>query len=94
MAGIKAKSHYSGHVAAYNPASEHAFDEQYHTFNAHGYALNPNTGHDARQTDAHGPGQVRVRVMVRVRARVRVMAELKTDEFQRELKKMLVKVKG
>ena len=54
MAGIKAKSHYSGHVAAYNPASEHAFDEQYHTFNAHGYALNPNTGHDARQTDAHG----------------------------------------
>ena len=43
MAGIKAKSHYSGHVAAYNPASEHAFDEQYHTFNAHGYALDPNT---------------------------------------------------
>ena len=67
MAGIKAKSHYSGHVATYNPASEHAFDEQYHTFNAHGYALNPNTGHDARQTDAHGPGQVGVRVRVRVR---------------------------
>ena len=65
MAGIKAKSHYSGHVAAYNPASEHAFDEQYHTFNAHGYALNPNTGHDARQTDAHGD-------LTRVRGRGRV----------------------
>ena len=57
MAGIKAKNHYTGHVASYNPSSQFAFDEQYHTFNAHGYALNPNTGHDARQSDAQGPGQ-------------------------------------
>ena len=57
MAGIKAKNHYSGHVASYTPSSEFAFEEQYHTFNAHGYALNPNTGHDARQSDAQGPGQ-------------------------------------
>ena len=34
MAGIKAKNNYSGHVAAYHPVSEFAFEEQYHTFNA------------------------------------------------------------
>merc|ERR1719217_990255 len=55
MAGIKAKNHYSGHVAQYHPASEFAFDEQYHTFNAHGFALNPSTGSNAMQDDAHGP---------------------------------------
>eukprot|EP00964_Phaeocystis_antarctica_P139175 scaffold103897_cov39-Phaeocystis_antarctica.AAC.1 len=52
-----AKNNYTGHVASYEPASEFAFEEQYHTFNAHGYAMNPNTGSDARQSDAQGPGQ-------------------------------------
>ena len=55
MAGVKAKNHYSGHVAQYHPASEFAFDEQYHTFNAHGFALNPSTGSNAMQDDQHGP---------------------------------------
>lgn len=57
MAGVKAKNHYSGHVETYHPVSEFAFDEQYHTFNAHGFALNPSTGSDAQQTHASGPQQ-------------------------------------
>ena len=56
-AGVKAKSHFAGGVEAYHPASSFAFEEQYHTFNAYGFAADPsNNGSQSVQTDAHGPG--------------------------------------
>ena len=43
-AGIKSKSRFVGHASVYNPSSDFAFEEQYHTFNAFGFAANPSTG--------------------------------------------------
>jgi pre-mRNA-processing factor 17 len=49
-AGLKAKSSFVGHAAHYHPSSDFAFEEQYHTFNAYGFAADPSTaGH-------HGQG--------------------------------------
>jgi len=53
-AGVQAKSaHANGRVQAYHPSSHFAFEEQYHTFNAFGFAANPSTV-GAQQADA-GP---------------------------------------
>jgi len=57
-AGIKSKHRFVGHVAKMTPATDFAFDEQYHTFNAYGFAADPSThlgpsGQDA----AAGPQQ-------------------------------------
>ena len=53
-AGIKAKSHFVGHVGTYHPASHFAFEEQYHTFNAYGFAADPSTV-GAHQSEGAGP---------------------------------------
>ena len=42
-AGLKAKASFSGHVGQYHPSSDFAFEEQYHTFNAYGFAADPST---------------------------------------------------
>jgi len=55
-AGVKAKSHFAGAVEAYHPSSNFAFEEQYHTFNAFGFAANPsNTGAQSYQSETGGP---------------------------------------
>jgi len=43
-AGIKSKQRFVGHVSKFEPASAFAFEEQYHTFNAYGFAYDPSTG--------------------------------------------------
>eukprot|EP00322_Chrysochromulina_rotalis_P027344 CAMPEP_0115870836 /NCGR_PEP_ID=MMETSP0287-20121206/22544_1 /TAXON_ID=412157 /ORGANISM="Chrysochromulina rotalis, Strain UIO044" /LENGTH=571 /DNA_ID=CAMNT_0003325595 /DNA_START=8 /DNA_END=1723 /DNA_ORIENTATION=- len=53
-AGIKAKSAFVGHVQQYHPSSDFAFEEQYHTFNAYGFAANPSTSGASQSHDA-GP---------------------------------------
>lgn len=53
-AGIKAKSAFIGSVQAYHPSSHFAFEEQYHTFNAYGFAADPST-HGASQSHEAGP---------------------------------------
>ena len=58
-AGIKAKSHFVGHAEAFHPASHFAFEEQYHTFNAYGFAANPSTM-GASQSDHAGPSHAPV----------------------------------
>ena len=54
-AGIKSKQHFLGAAAQYHPSSDFAFEEQYHTFNAYGFAMDPSTGGDAGQSDGGGP---------------------------------------
>ena len=58
-AGIKSKQHFLGAAAQYHPSSDFAFEEQYHTFNAYGFAMDPSTGGDAGQSDGGGPQMAR-----------------------------------
>ena len=53
-AGIKAKNAFVGHAQAYHPSSDFAFEEQYHTFNAYGFAADPSTA-GAQQSAGVGP---------------------------------------
>ena len=54
-AGVKAKSSTAiGRVQAYHPSSDFAFEEQYHTFNAFGFAADPSTL-GAQQSAEAGP---------------------------------------
>jgi pre-mRNA-processing factor 17 len=60
-AGIKSKQRFVGHVARYEPATDFAFEEQYHTFNAYGFAYDPSTGAGSSGQDATlGPQQASV----------------------------------
>lgn len=60
-AGIKSKHRFVGHVARYEPATHFAFEEQYHTFNAFGFASDPSTGAGpSGQNDVLGPQQAAV----------------------------------
>eukprot|EP00965_Chrysotila_dentata_P099663 3294143-Pleurochrysis_carterae.AAC.2 len=54
-AGIKTKAHFLGHAQPFNPANDFAFEEQYHTFNAYGFAENPSTGGASGQAADYGP---------------------------------------
>jgi len=55
-AGIRSKNHFNGHVQTFNPASDFAFEEQYHTFNSFGFAENPTTsGCSSGQDATRGP---------------------------------------
>jgi len=54
-AGIKSKSHFTGHAATFCPSNDFAFEEQYHTFNAFGFAENPSTGCSSGQDSMRGP---------------------------------------
>ena len=55
-AGVKAKSHFAGGVEKYHPSSNFAFEEQYHTFNAYGFAADPsNSGRQSYQAEGAGP---------------------------------------
>jgi pre-mRNA-processing factor 17 len=53
-AGIRAKSAFVGGVQAYHPSSDFAFEEQYHTFNAYGFAADPSAAGAHQSSDA-GP---------------------------------------
>ena len=53
-AGIKAKTTFVGAVQPFHPSSDFAFEEQYHTFNAFGFAADPSTA-GASQTHDAGP---------------------------------------
>jgi len=54
--GIKSKTRVSSAVEPYHPSSNFAFEEQYHTFNAYGFAADPSTGSShAHLADGRGP---------------------------------------
>ena len=55
-AGVSSKgAHKVGHAEEYHPATDFAFEEQYHTFNAYGFAADPSAG-GAQQQQAGGAG--------------------------------------
>ena len=57
QAGIQSKANVQGGRAEpYHPASDFAFEEQYHTFNAFGFAADPSTGGGAQQNPATDAG--------------------------------------
>ena len=58
LAGIKTKNHFAGHVSTFVPATDFAFEEQYHTFNAYGFASNPSTGGCSSGQDADSGPQL------------------------------------
>lgn len=60
-AGIKSKQRFVGHVSRYEPATDFAFEEQYHTFNAYGFAYDPSAGAGSSgQNSMLGPQQASV----------------------------------
>ena len=55
QAGIQSKAQFVGQAEAYHPVSDFAFEEQYHTFNAFGFAANPSANGGGAQSHGAGP---------------------------------------